>query len=239
MSAAASKVQAVLFDLDGTLVDTAPDLVGCVQDVMRARGRRPLPFKTLRSYVSRGVRGLLTAAYGDDFIASEEYPDVQEHCLKLYAARLAERSRLFPGMRRVLDDLARQGICWGVVTNKPENLTAPLLEALHLAEQCAVTVAGGTTVKNKPHPEPMLCAAGRLDVDPASCVMIGDDARDIQAAHAAGMTGLAASWGYFPPDEDISVWGADAVLEAPTDLLIWLATRGASAKIGPASPQAA
>ena len=232
MSAAATEVRAVLFDLDGTLVDTAPDLVGCVQDVMRARGRRPLPFKTLRSYVSRGVRGLLTAAYGDDFIASAEYPDVQEHCLKLYAARLTERSRLFPGMRRVLQDLARQEIRWGVVTNKPDYLTAPLLEALHLAQQCAVTVAGGTTAKTKPHPEPMLHASGQLDVDPVSCVMIGDDARDIQAAHAAGMRGLAAAWGYFPPDEDLSAWGADAVLEAPTDILPWLAACGASAQFG-------
>ena len=239
MSAASSKVQAVLFDLDGTLVDTAPDLVGCVQDVMRARGRRPLPFKTLRAYVSKGVRGLLTAAYGDDFISSEEYPDVQEHCLKLYAARLAERSRLFPGMRRVLDNLARQGIRWGVVTNKPEYLTLPLLEALSLAEECAVAVAGGTTENTKPHPEPMLYASGRLGVDPANCVMIGDDARDIQAAHAAGMTGLAASWGYFPPDEDLSSWGADATLEAPADLVAWLADRDASGRVGPASPQAA
>ena len=239
MSAAATEVRAVLFDLDGTLVDTAPDLVGCVQDVMRARGRRPLPFKTLRSYVSKGVRGLLTAAYGADFIASAEYPDVQEHCLKLYAARLTERSRLFPGMRRVLDNLARQGIRWGVVTNKPEYLTLPLLEALHLAEQCAVTVAGGTTANNKPHPEPLLHASGRLDVDPANCVMIGDDARDIKAAHAAGMTGLAASWGYFAPDEDVSAWGADAVLEAPADLLPWLATRCDARKARPASPRAA
>ena len=239
MSAASSKVQAVLFDLDGTLVDTAPDLVGCVQDVMRARGRRPLPFKTLRAHVSKGVRGMLTAAYGDDFISSEEYPDVQEHCLKLYAARLAERSRLFPGMRRVLDNLARQSILWGVVTNKPEYLTLTLLEALNLAEECAVAVAGGTTENTKPHPEPMLYASGRLGVDPANCVMIGDDARDIQAAHAAGMTGLAASWGYFPPDEDLSNWGADATLEAPADLVAWLANRGASGRVGPASPQAA
>ena len=239
MSAAAAKVRAVLFDLDGTLVDTAPDLVGCVQDVMRAKGRRPMAFKTLRSFVSRGVRGLLAAAYGDDFIQSAEYPDVKAHCLKLYADRLAERSRLFPGMRRVLDNLARQSIRWGVVTNKPEYLTLPLLEALQLAEQCAVTVAGGTTAKTKPHPEPMLYAADRLALDPESCVMLGDDPRDILAAHAAGMTGLAAAWGYFPPEEDIKTWGADAVLDSPMDLMPWLAARVAPAKIRPASPRVA
>ena len=225
MNAADARVRAVLFDLDGTLVDTAPDLVGCVQDVMRARGARPLPFKTLRSYVSRGVRGLLGAAYGPEFIESAEYPDVFEQCLKLYSARLAERSRLFPGMRRVLDDLSRQCICWGVVTNKPEYLTLSLLEALDLAEHCGVTVAGGTTAKTKPHPEPMLYAAEQLSVDPMSCVMLGDDPRDIEAAHAASMTGLAAAWGYFPPDEDISTWGAAAVLDSPVDLLSWLASR--------------
>ena len=132
MSAANPRVHAILFDLDGTLVDTAPDLVGCVQDVMRARGTRPLPFKSLRQFVSRGMRGLLTAAYGEDFIDSEEYPEVLERCLKLYSGRLAERSRLFPSMRRVLDNLADRRIPWGVVTNKPEYLTRPLLEALDL-----------------------------------------------------------------------------------------------------------
>ncbi|MCY4477510.1 MAG: HAD-IA family hydrolase [Gammaproteobacteria bacterium] len=239
MSAANSRVRAVLFDLDGTLVDTAPDLVGCVQDVMRARGARPLPFKTLRHYVSRGMRGLLTAAYGADFIDSEQYPGVLEHCLKLYSGRLAEQSRLFPGMRRVLDRLAAQRIPWGVVTNKPEYLTRPLLEALDLARECAVTVGGGTTTHTKPHPEPMLYAARRLALDTANCIMLGDDPRDMQAAAAAGMTGLAAAWGYFPPDEDINAWGAAAILETPEDLLTWLAGRGIPADPTPAASRAA
>ena len=229
MSAASTRVRAVLFDLDGTLVDTAPDLVGCVQDVMRARGTRPLPFKRLRSFVSRGLRGLLTAAYGADFIDSEEYPGVLEQCLKLYSERLAERSRLFPGMRRVLDGLALREIPWGVVTNKPEYLTRPLLEALGLADECAVAVGGGTTTHTKPHPEPMLFAAGRLAVKPRACVMLGDDPRDIQAARNAGMTGLAAAWGYFPPDEDLSTWGASAVLRSPADLLGWIDAKSAAA----------
>ncbi len=239
MSEANSRVRAVLFDLDGTLVDTAPDLVGCVQDVMRARGARPLPFKTLRHYVSRGMRGLLTAAYGADFIDSEQYPGVLEHCLKLYSGRLAEQSRLFPGMRRVLDRLAVQRIPWGVVTNKPEYLTRPLLEALDLARECAVTVGGGTTTHTKPHPEPMLYAARRLELDTANCIMLGDDPRDMQAAAAAGMTGLAAAWGYFPPDEDINAWGAAAILESPEDLLTWLAGRGIPADPTPAASRAA
>ena len=239
MSAANSRMRAVLFDLDGTLVDTAPDLVGCVQDVMRARGTRPLPFKTLRSYVSRGMRGLLTAAYGEDFINSQEYPDVLEHCLKLYSERLAERSRLFPGMRGVLDSLAQSGILWGVVTNKPEYLTRPLLKALDLADECAVAVGGGTTTHTKPHPEPMIFAADRLAVKPRACVLLGDDPRDIQAARAAGMTGLAAAWGYFPPDEDLSTWGAAAILQSPQDLLGWIDDRAAKANAGAAAPRAA
>ncbi|MYH33527.1 MAG: HAD-IA family hydrolase [Gammaproteobacteria bacterium] len=239
MSAANPRVHAVLFDLDGTLVDTAPDLVGCVQDVMRARGTRPLPFKSLRQFVSRGMRGLLTAAYGEDFIASDEYPDVFEHCLKLYGDRLAERSRLFPHMRRVLNGLARRGIPWGVVTNKPEYLTRPLLEALDLADECAVVVGGGTTTHTKPHPEPMIFAADRLAVKPRVCLMLGDDPRDIQAARSAGMTGLAAAWGYFPPDEDLGAWGAAAILQSPRDLLGWIDEQGATANAGAAAPRAA
>lgn len=239
MSAASPRVRAVLFDLDGTLVDTAPDLVGCVQDVMRARGGRPLPFKRLRSFVSRGMRGLLTAAYGEDFIDSEEYPEVLEHCLTLYGGRLTERSRLFPGMRRVLDSLARRDIPWGVVTNKPEYLTRPLIEALGLARECAVAVGGGTTTHTKPHPEPMIFAADRLAVKPRACVMLGDDPRDIQAARGAGMTGLAAAWGYFSPQEDLSSWGAAAVLQSPPELLDWINERGAAADAGPAPPRAA
>ena len=239
MSAANPRVRAVLFDLDGTLVDSAPDLVSCVQDVMRARGARPLPFSHLRQFVSKGMRGLLTAAYGADFIDSEEYPDVLERCLKLYSQRLAERSRLFPGMRRVLDSLASRRIPWGVVTNKPEYLTRPLLEALDLADECAVAVGGGTTTHTKPHPEPMIYAADRLAVKPRACVMLGDDPRDIQAAHGAGMTGLAAAWGYFPADEDLDAWGAAAILQSPADLLGWIDEQGAAANAGPARPRAA
>ena len=239
MSTANPRVRAVLFDLDGTLVDSAPDLVGCVQDVMRERGGRPLPFKHLRQFVSRGMRGLLTAAYGADFIGSEEYPEVLERCLKQYSGRLADRSRLFPGMRRVLDGLAQREIPWGVVTNKPEYLTRPLLEALDLADECAVAVGGGTTTHTKPHPEPMIFAADRLAVKPRACVMLGDDPRDIQAARSAGMTGLAAAWGYFPPDEDLGAWGAAAILQSPRDLVGWIDEQAAAANAGAAAPRAA
>jgi len=231
MSTVNPRVRAVLFDLDGTLADTAPDLVGCVQEVMRAQGRRPPPFNTLRAYVSRGVRGLISAGFGEEFIKGEEYPRVQRQCLKLYSARLAERSRLFPGMRRVLDELARRRLRWGVVTNKPEYLTRPLLKALRLEEECAVTVGGDTTAHTKPHPEPMLYAARRLTLDTANCVMLGDDPRDAQAAAAAGMASLAAGWGYFPPGEDLHAWGAADVLESPEDLLIWIDQQGAAPNI--------
>ena len=239
MSAPNPRVRAVLFDLDGTLADTAPDLVGCVQEVMRARGEKLLPFKALRCHVSSGMRGLLTATHGADFIESEEYPAMQEQCLQLYSSRLAERSRLFPGMRQVLDDLARRQIPWGIVTNKPEYLTLPLLKALNLAEECAAAVGGGTTNHNKPHPEPMLHAAARLAADPAGCVMLGDDPRDIQAAHNAGMTGLAAAWGYFLPEENLAAWGAAAILQSPPDLLAWLDQQDVPANPAPAPPRAA
>ena len=239
MSRPISSIRAVLFDLDGTLVDTAPDLVGCVQEVMRARGLRTPPFETLRCHVSRGVRGLFSAAFGAAFVESSEYPQVQEQCLNLYSTRLAERSRLFPGMRRVLDELARRGIRWGVVTNKPEHLARPLLKALNLADECAVTVGGGTTEHNKPHPEPMLYAARHLALENAECIMLGDDPRDMQAATAAGMASLAAAWGYFPPDEDLSTWGAAAVLGTPENLLDWLDQQGGAADAGARPPRAA
>lgn len=239
MNAPATPVRAVLFDLDGTLVDTAPDLVGCVQEVMRERGRPAMPFKALRGYVSRGVRGLISAGFGEAFVASAEYPGVQDQCLKLYATRLTEHSRLFPGMRGVLDELARQGIRWGVVTNKPEYLTLPLLQGLNLANECAVTVGGGTTKHTKPHPEPMLYAARHLALPTADCIMLGDDPRDIQAAQSAGMPGLAAAWGYFPPDEDLDAWGAAAVLQSPPDLLRWLDGRRKPAISGSSSARAA
>lgn len=232
-------VRAVLFDLDGTLVDSAPDLVGCVQDVMRARGAQPLPFESLRPVVSRGMRGLLTAAYGPDFIGGDEYPDVLARCLKLYSGRLAVQSQPFPGMREVLHGLARRGIPWGVVTNKPDYLTRPLLEALGLADDCAVAVGGDTTAHSKPHPEPMLFAAARLGVKPRHCIMLGDDPRDMQAARNAGMTGLAAAWGYFPPEEDLSAWGAAAILQSPPDLLAWIDQQDAPASAAPAPPRAA
>ena len=239
MNAGATPVRAVLFDLDGTLVDTAPDLVGCVTDVMRERGRPAIPFNILRGYVSHGVRGLISAGFGEAFVESAEYPEMQDQCLKLYATRLTEHSRLFPGMRGVLDELARQGIRWGVVTNKPEYLTLPLLQGLGLADECAVTVGGGTTAHTKPHPEPMLYAARQLALGPSNCVMVGDDPRDIQAARAADMPGLAAAWGYFPPDEDLAAWGAAAILQSPRDLLRWLDEQSATANAGTPSPRAA
>ena len=202
--------------------------------------RSPFRSRACATLCPRACGGLLTAAYGADFIDSEEYPDVLEHCLKLYSERLAERSRLFPGMRRVLDELAHRQIPWGVVTNKPEYLTRPpCLRRLNLANECAVTVGGGTTTHTKPHPEPMIFAANRLAVKPRACVMLGDDPRDIQASHRAGMTGLAAAWGYFPPEEDLNAWGASAILQSPPDLLAWIDQQNAPANPAPAPPRAA
>ncbi len=237
MTTARRPVRAVLFDLDGTLADTAPDLVGCVQEVMRERGCPPRPFASLRARASQGAKGVLAAGFGEALVESPEYPELLKQCLALYSTRLADRSRLFPGMRDVLDELARRGIRWGVVTNKPEYLTRPLLEALGLAQECAVTVGGDTAARAKPYPEPMLHALRHLALEAADCIMLGDAPRDIQAAAAVGMTGLAAAWGYFPPDEDLSAWGAAAVLQSPEDLLEWLREKQAGADASPALPE--
>ncbi len=239
MTAAMRPARAVLFDLDGTLADTAPDLVGCVQEVMRERGCPPRPFASLRACASQGAKGVLAAGFGAALVESPEYPEVLKRCLDLYSTRLTDRSRLFPGMRDTLDELARRSIRWGVVTNKPEYLTRPLLEALGLARECAVTVGGDTAARAKPHPEPMLHALRHLALDAADCVMLGDAPRDIQAATAVGMAGLAAAWGYFPPDEDLNAWGAAAILQSPQDLLRWLDRRSIPAAPAPAAPRAA
>ncbi|MCY4156157.1 MAG: HAD-IA family hydrolase [Gammaproteobacteria bacterium] len=237
MAAAMRPVRAVLFDLDGTLADTAPDLVGCVQEVMRERGCPPRPFASLRACASQGAKGVLAAGFGEALVESPEYPEVLKQCLALYSTRLADRSRLFPGMREVLDELGRRGIRWGVVTNKPEYLTRPLLEALDVARECEVTVGGDTTARLKPHPEPMLHALRHLALDATDCIMLGDAPRDIQAAAAVGMAGLAAAWGYFPPDEDLSAWGAAAILQSPEDLLRWLSEKQAGADTSTARPE--
>ncbi len=214
-------IDAVLFDLDGTLIDSAPDLAGAANDMRQARGLADLPLTQLRPMVGSGARGMVSVAFG---IAPghTEFDLLRQEFLDRYAQRMLKLTRLFDAMQPVLHALELRGCRWGIVTNKAERFTLPLVEGLMLAKRSATLVCGDTTAHAKPHPAPLLEAARRLALAPRACVYVGDDLRDVQAGRAAGMATLAAGWGYLGSAEPIHEWGADAVLESPHALLNWL-----------------
>jgi phosphoglycolate phosphatase len=212
---------AVLFDLDGTLVDSAPDLAGAGNDMRVQRGLEPLAFERFRPHVGSGARGMVGIALQvtpDD----DAYAALRDEFLDRYAARLTRESRVFAGMQPVLAAFDAGLLRWGIVTNKASRFTMPVVHALGLAARAAVVISGDTTPHAKPHPEPLLEAARRMGVKPAQCVYVGDDLRDVQAGRAAGMRTVVAAWGYLGMGEPIASWQADAVIEQPQELLQWL-----------------
>ena len=211
-------VEAVLFDLDGTLADTAPDLGGALNRVIEEHGFPPLPAATIRPHVSRGGRGLTELGYSH-YDLGDDRDAVLARLLELYAARLCVDSALFPGVAELLGTLEARAIPWGIVTNKLTYLANPLLEALALADRAACIVCGDTAGHPKPHPAPLLHAAELVGYPPERCLYVGDDLRDVEAARAAGMPVLAAGYGYLGPEGDASGWGADGILERPADLI--------------------
>ena len=212
---------AVLFDLDGTLADTAPDLAGAVNRQLQARGSPPLPVADLRPHASSGARGMIGLAFG---IAPghSDYEFLRTEFLDLYERHLVVETRLFDGVPTLLDALETRGLRWGIVTNKQERFTLPLVARIGLSPRAGCVVAGDTTPHAKPHPAPLLEAARRLGCDPAHCVYVGDDERDILAARAAGMAAVAAAYGYLGVAAPPHAWGADAVIHEPMHLLNWL-----------------
>lgn len=218
VSAVLLGIRAVLFDLDGTLADTAPDLAGAANRMRQRRGLPPLPVERLRPVASAGARGMIGVALnvgpGDP-----AFEALREEFLAEYAAALDVESRLFEGVPELLARLDGAGLPWGVVTNKAKRFTGPVLEALGLAERAAVVIAGDTTPHAKPHPEPLLEACRRLAMPPGGAVYVGDDLRDIQAARAARMPCVAAAYGYLGEQGDVSAWAADHVVPHPLDLL--------------------
>ncbi len=214
-------VDAVLFDLDGTLADTAPDLGAALNRVRADRGLDPVPLERLRPYASHGARGLIGAGMA---VAPGEpdYAALRDAFLAHYEAALCVASALFSDVDALLATLAARGLPWGIVTNKATRFTGPLLEALSLAARAGAVVCGDTTPFAKPHPEPLLHAALQLGVDPSRCVYVGDARRDVEAGRAAGMPTLVARWGYIEPEESPDLWSADGILEAPPALLDWL-----------------
>lgn len=217
-------VSAVLFDLDGTLADSAGDLAGALNSVRAEAGLPPVPVAEVREHASSGARGMLHAGMNitpDD----PRYPALRESFLGHYAAQLARTTHLFAGVDDLLEHLTRQGFKWGIVTNKHARFTGPVTTALGLAARAGVIVSGDTTPHAKPHPAPLLHAAAALDCVPQQCVYIGDDLRDIEAGIAAGMPTLAAAYGYVGTAGDLAQWPATGVLEQPLDLLNWLPER--------------
>jgi 2-phosphoglycolate phosphatase len=209
---------AVLFDLDGTLADTAPDLGGALNRLRIEQGLDGLPMEALRPVASNGVRGLLGVGFG---IAPDHprYPRLAERFLELYAGALCVHTTLFAGIGELLDGLDARGIHWGIVTNKQERYTLPLVERLGLTPRAGCVVSGDSTPRPKPHPDPLLLGSSLLGVDAARCAYVGDDLRDIQAGRAAGMATVAAGYGYLGSTEPLANWQADHLIDAPIELL--------------------
>lgn len=214
-------IRTVLFDLDGTLVDTAPDLGFTLNELRHRRGLEPLAESEYRPQASHGSQGLIRLGFG----VGQDHPDfpaLREEFLEVYAACLTRNSPLFPGMAEVLIHLEGKGMNWGVVTNKPIRYTEPLLEHLGLLSRAACVVCGDTLPETKPHPAPILHACRLAGCIPAQCVYVGDARRDMDAASAAGMPSLVALYGYLGADDRPEEWGAVGHIRTPADLLDWL-----------------
>ena len=212
---------ALLLDLDGTLLDTAPDMTGALNRLRLEEGLGALPFESLRPHVSHGAAALVRLGFGSP--APGEFERLRRRFLALYAGALSAGTRLFPGCEALLAALERRGIPWGIVTNKPGFLTAPLLATLGLDARAACVVAGDTVAERKPHPLPLLHAAALIGRAPADCVYAGDAERDIVAGRAAGMHTVAVRYGYLAAGEDPGAWRPDAIVAEPGELLGLLA----------------
>jgi 2-phosphoglycolate phosphatase len=214
----ADRFGAVLFDLDGTLIDSAPDLAGAANELRAAHGLPPLPYEALRPLVGAGARGMLGAAF-DIGPQHERFAELRDDFLRRYELRMTRQTRIFDGVLPVLDALDEAGRRWGIVTNKATRFTEPLVQFLGLSARAATVIAGDTTPHSKPHPEPLLEAARRVGLAPSQCVYIGDDLRDVQAGHAAGMATAVAGWGYLGAGDPAEAWGAEFIVRRPAELL--------------------
>ncbi|MGH8254012.1 MAG: phosphoglycolate phosphatase [Steroidobacteraceae bacterium] len=216
------QARAALFDLDGTLLDTAPDLAAALDLLLVEEGREPLPLATVRPHVSNGAIAVVHTGFPEIERSTAQFEALRQRFLVHYGAALAVHTKLFPGFDSVLATLESQSIPWGIITNKAAWLTEPLLDALGLLARAACVVSGDTLAVRKPHPEPLLLAAARIGIPAADCVYVGDALRDVQAALAAGMVPLGARYGYLNASEAPDTWPVAGWIEHPRDLLPWM-----------------
>lgn len=214
-------IQAVLFDLDGTFADTAPDLGAALNHVRAQHDLPPLPPEVIRPQASHGSRGLLKLGMAVE-PESPGYEALKESFLQYYEEHICVRTRLFPGMAALVAELERHELPWGIVTNKPHRYTVPLMEKLGYAIRAACLVSGDTCARAKPHPLPLQHAAQLMGIAPEDCLYLGDDLRDMEAAQAAEMTGIIAAYGYINPQADLGTWPASGRVNSPFELLRYL-----------------
>lgn len=211
----------VLFDLDGTLVDTAPDLIACLNKALAQFGYTEIAENKLKPFISFGAAEMIKHSVGNS-VSQQTQEQILETMLNYYQNNIAEFSCFFSGISETLETIESLNLKWGIVTNKRERFTLPLINALKLNERAACVISGDTTANTKPHPEPLFTACSLAAVKPEECVYIGDAAHDIDAGNNANMKTLAAVYGYLKPDDTPDTWGADALIESPKQLTSWI-----------------
>ncbi|AYN95012.1 N-acetylmuramic acid 6-phosphate phosphatase MupP [Pseudomonas sp. LTJR-52] len=211
------RIKAVLFDMDGTLLDTAPDFIAVIQSMRADRGLPAVDEKTVRDVVSGGARAMVASAFEVDPL-SDEFDPLRLDFLDRYQDHCAIHSHLFEGMEELLADLERARLTWGVVTNKPVRYAEPIMQALGLAKRSAVLVCPDHVTYSKPDPEPVLLACKQINVEPQAVIFVGDDRRDIESGRAAGTKTAAVRYGYIHPEDNPAHWGADLVVDHPLEL---------------------
>ncbi|MEE3508706.1 N-acetylmuramic acid 6-phosphate phosphatase MupP [Pseudomonas sp. 10C3] len=211
------RLRAVLFDMDGTLLDTAPDFIAICQSMLADRGLASVSDKLIRDQISGGARAMVAATFALSPM-EPEFEVLRLEFLERYQTNCAVHSTLFDGMAELLIDIEKANLIWGVVTNKPVRFAQPIMEQLGLAERSAILICPDHVTNSKPHPEPLILACSMLNLDPASVLFVGDDLRDIESGRDAGTKTAAVRYGYIHPDDNPDHWGADVVVDHPLDL---------------------